>query len=394
MENTGHQASPKLSVILPSLNVSTYIRQCIESVCAQTLREIEILCIDAGSTDGTLEIIQEFAEKDDRIQVIHSDIKSYGHQVNCGIKRARGEYVGIIETDDYADPDMFEKLYRAATANGVEVVKSNFYFHAKDTDDFFEQHAGLPYETILHPKQCLSLFMRHPAIWTGLYKKSFLMENDVFFLETPGASYQDMSFILKVWMAAEKIYLLKEAFLHYRIDNAGSSINSKGKMLCVCDEMKAAHEYMNRTPERREAYERIIWDREAGAYYWNVSRLSDELKYDFLSSVQSRFQEGLKRGVYQRQHLQWSIWKMVLEVAEDPLIYLQGRMDADQYEKLLSKTGADETRRAVIKRCARKDKLMGLPQTLCDLFSFAHNYGLRYCIRRTLKLDLRFQLKN
>ena len=97
---------PKLTVILPSLNVSAYIRECLESVMGQTMTDMEILCIDAGSTDGTCEIISEYTARDSRIRLIHSDRKSYGYQINLGISLARGEYLGIVETDDCISADM------------------------------------------------------------------------------------------------------------------------------------------------------------------------------------------------------------------------------------------------------------------------------------------------
>lgn len=97
---------------MPSYNVGIYIGECIESVVSQTLKDIEIICVDAGSTDGTLEILEEYAAKDERIRLLHSDMKSYGHQMNMGLASACGEYIGIVETDDFIAPDMYEELYR------------------------------------------------------------------------------------------------------------------------------------------------------------------------------------------------------------------------------------------------------------------------------------------
>ena len=83
---------PYVSVIMPSYNVGDYIRECIESVIRQTLKEIEIICVDSRSTDGTLDVLKEYAAKDNRITLLHSDVKSYGHQVNMGLAAAKGEY--------------------------------------------------------------------------------------------------------------------------------------------------------------------------------------------------------------------------------------------------------------------------------------------------------------
>ena len=106
--------NPLVTVIMPSYNVVKYIKTCMESVLAQTLTGLEILLIDAGSTDGTLDILQEYADRDGRIRLIHSEKKSYGYQVNMGIRMAQGEYIGIVETDDFIEPDMYETLYGAA----------------------------------------------------------------------------------------------------------------------------------------------------------------------------------------------------------------------------------------------------------------------------------------
>ena len=96
---------------MPSLNVVQYIDECIQSVINQTLKEIEIICVDAGSTDGTYEKLLKYAELDSRIRIIVSDVKSYGKQINTGIQQAKGKYIGIVETDDFIDSNMYEQLY-------------------------------------------------------------------------------------------------------------------------------------------------------------------------------------------------------------------------------------------------------------------------------------------
>ena len=128
-------ANPSVTVLMPSLNVAPFIRQAVESVLDQTLRTIEVLCIDAGSTDGTLEILREYEEADPRVKVIISDKRSYGYQMNLGLAAARGEYIGIVETDDFADPEMFETLYRKAKHHKAQVVKGNYYdYRSKPVD--------------------------------------------------------------------------------------------------------------------------------------------------------------------------------------------------------------------------------------------------------------------
>ncbi|EAI5595240.1 glycosyltransferase family 2 protein, partial [Campylobacter jejuni] len=119
--------TPKVSIVVPSLNSISYIRECIDSILNQTLKDIEILCIDANSTDGTLEVLKNYEKKDKRLRVIISDKKSYGYQMNLGIKEAKGEYLGIVESDDYIKTNMYERLYEIAKKNDCEVVKGDFY---------------------------------------------------------------------------------------------------------------------------------------------------------------------------------------------------------------------------------------------------------------------------
>ena len=94
---------PKVSVIIPVYNVEKYLRQCLDSVINQTLKDIEIICVDDGSTDNCPNILDEYAAKDARIKIIHKKNEGYGKAMNVGISHASGEYIGIVEPDDYID---------------------------------------------------------------------------------------------------------------------------------------------------------------------------------------------------------------------------------------------------------------------------------------------------
>jgi glycosyltransferase involved in cell wall biosynthesis len=119
---------------MPSLNTARYIREALDSVVNQTLKDIEIICIDAGSTDGTREIIGEYAERDSRIRVIDSPVKSYGYQMNVGLDAAKGSYIGIVEPDDYVLPEMYEELYGQAISENLDVIKGNCNFCSTGKD--------------------------------------------------------------------------------------------------------------------------------------------------------------------------------------------------------------------------------------------------------------------
>lgn len=229
----------KVSIIMPSLNVAEYIEECLLSALNQTMADIEIICIDAGSSDGTWEILQKYAS-DERyssiIRLIHSDIKSYGYQVNMGIRKANGEYVAILETDDYVEHDMYESLYKIAIKNDADVVKADYdclktykngarkYARAK----LWSGGAGSSnsYNKVISAQNEPYLYANDYNLWKGIYKKSFLINNGIWLNETPGAAYQDIGFLQQVIGCAERAYYTDESYYRYRLDRELSSTNS------------------------------------------------------------------------------------------------------------------------------------------------------------------------
>ncbi len=220
----------KVSVIMPSLNVHEYVKECVESVINQTLKEIEIIFIDAGSTDGTLQILEEYASKDDRIVLLKSDIGSYGHQANTGIKQARGEYIGIVETDDFIDPKMYEELYMFASELNADVVKSPYYEYYNDRFNVVCYYAKNLNKVL--PDRCFSckeyghLLAYHASVWSGLYRRDYLVNNNIYFIEAPGAGYVDVGFRYDSCVNTEKCAWYKKPYYYYRINSANSSTNN------------------------------------------------------------------------------------------------------------------------------------------------------------------------
>ena len=102
---------PKVSIIVPTYNVENYLRECMDSIVGQTLKDIEIICINDGSTDGSLEILKNYAAKDPRIIIVDKKNEGYGVGMNIGLERASGEYIGIVEPDDFVPDNMYEDLY-------------------------------------------------------------------------------------------------------------------------------------------------------------------------------------------------------------------------------------------------------------------------------------------
>ena len=326
--------TPKVSIVVPVYNVAAFLPECLDSICAQTLKDIEIIVVNDGSTDNSLEIAHSYAARDERIKVLTKENRGYGHTMNLGFAEAKGAYIGIVESDDCARPEMFETLYELAVKNDADVVRSNYWNMSQNGTQFdlvdVLNLCDAPYEssfdTVNHP----DILRGSPAIWTAIYKASFLKENDIKFLETPGASFQDTGFALKVFTSAKRMVITRKAFLNYRVDNAGSSVKSGAKMYCVCDEYASFEEHLARSPERARAFRYVIPSKKYETYVWNYNRLDASLKPEFMERMSREFGDAQSAGNLKRSAFQDVEWGELEELIKDPAAFA-GRMLSVQY---------------------------------------------------------------
>ena len=211
-----------ITIVVPVYNVEKYLYKCLESIRKQTLRQIEVICVNDGSTDNSLDMINQFVEIDDRFKVIDKKNTGYGDTVNCGIEAAKGAYVGIVESDDFVEPDMFEKLYMATNGETIDIVKANYNFYRENSMPHFQYNEILrqaKYNEIFIPLKNVNVFEVPASVWSAIYRKNFLKDNNIKFNTTPGASYQDVAFTFRVLMKAKSMICLKDAVINYRFDN-------------------------------------------------------------------------------------------------------------------------------------------------------------------------------
>jgi len=324
------RTSPKVSVILPSLNVASYIRECVDSVINQTLKEIEIICVDAGSTDGTVEILREYESRDSRVKVIHSDKRSYGYQINKGFDYATGKYVGIVETDDYVLSEMFEVLLDIAENNQVDFIRSDFTRFWGEGNDRNYQAVPLTYwvkryekyyNKVINPADDLAVFNLLKNNVTGIYNLEFIRKNNIRLNETPGASFQDNGLWFLTFIYAKRAYFLNRAFYMCRRDNPNSSINDKGKAFIVCNEYTYIFDHLKEKPELYKKFIPAYWVGKFGSYNFTYSRVSEYLKYPFLKQFVDEFLEGEERGELRKELFPIHHWSLLQKMMENPVEY-------------------------------------------------------------------------
>lgn len=292
--------APKVSVLVPICNVERYLEECLDSLAAQSFTDFEVLCINDGSTDGSRAIIQSYMDTDERFRVIDKPNSGYGASMNMGLANAIGEYIAILESDDFFEPNALELLVDAAERNQSDVVKADFYLYwstPQERDELFrivdEQEVG----RTMRPIDDLAIFFRKPSIWSALYRSSFLRDNGIDFLETPGASYQDAGFNFKVWASAARATFIADPILHYRQDNEKSSVNSAAKVYCVCDEYASMTSFVNDRLDGDQRLMGILECMKFDSYMWNYDRLSGDLRGDFIVRTSSEFADDLDKGL-------------------------------------------------------------------------------------------------
>jgi len=260
----------KLSIIMPCLNSEKFIEEAIESVRNQTLKEIELNIVDAGSTDNTLEIIKEYQEKDDRINLLHSSRKSMGHQYNMGIQNAKGKYIGFVESDDYIHAQMYEKMFAVAEREHLDFVKSDFdMFIGNGKNRLLLNYSILSskreevYAKVICPMNYPEFVLRDINMWNGIYNREFLVENQVFLNTTHGAAFQDLGFVMKSFVSADRVLYMKIPSYYYRKDNMNASVYNCSKHIrFIMDEFSCVWTYMKersiKSPFRAVVFKRCF----------------------------------------------------------------------------------------------------------------------------------------
>ncbi len=223
----------KISVIIPVYNEELYLEQCLDSVCNQTLREIEILCIDDGSTDASLNILEQFANKDFRIKVFRQWNQYAGTARNLGIQKAQGKYLCFLDSDDFFAPDLLEKMYQAAEENQSEIVICEAQYFDDKTGEIIERN--IPLERQFLPPDSNNFCKNNIAegifqitngwAWDKLFLARFIQNNKLRFVGSRTAN--DGYFVYMALALADKITKIHEVLVTQRIHNSNSLVNTR-----------------------------------------------------------------------------------------------------------------------------------------------------------------------
>lgn len=228
---------PKLSIIVPIYNVENYLEQCLESIRVQTFKDWECLLFSDGSKDGSINIMKRFSAQDSRFKVIEKQNEGYGATCNRGLDMAQGEWVCVVEPDDFIDPHMYENLLSAnhSDKGAVDIVKGSYWLYYDAQPPYTEalQNSNLSLfmptrETDFTLEEFTTPFYHHPSIWSAIYRRDFLNGDNkasrkIRFKPIPGAGWTDNPFFAETFVLADRIKWVPGRYYYYRQTNPGAS---------------------------------------------------------------------------------------------------------------------------------------------------------------------------
>lgn len=211
----------KISVVIPVYNAGIYLEQCLDSVLNQTLKEIEVICVDDGSTDDTLCKLEEYAAKDSRVKVLKQKNKYAGVARNYGLEQALGKYLMFLDADDFFELELLEKLYKQCEKDAADIGVCKAVIYNEKTHEKEKMNHSLNTAVLLDkfPFSYLDIPTRifnftSPAPWNKLFRKDFIVENQIKFQSLQRAN--DLYFVFRALVEAKRITIVDEVMVNYR----------------------------------------------------------------------------------------------------------------------------------------------------------------------------------
>lgn len=317
--------TPKVSVIIPIYNVKDYLPQCLDSVCGQTMEELEIICVDDGSTDGSNKILVEYAKKDSRIRIFTQANKGAGAARNVGLDIARGEYLAFLDSDDFFEPDMLEISYKTMEIHLADfiVFESDQYYTKQDAyikNPWVLQKKNVPpYQPFTHRELTDNVFNIFVGwAWDKVYRKEFVMKHRLRFQEQRTSN--DLLFVFSALVLAKRIAVVDKVLAHQRRgDKETLSVTREQSWHCFFDALLALREKMKE--------EDVYWELEQDYInyalrfsLWNLKTLAKPTKYMLREKLINEWFEEL--GIVNR-----------------PKCYFYNQGEYEDYLELMSRKG-------------------------------------------------------
>lgn len=214
----------KVSVIVPVYNVEKYLKRCLDSLINQTLSDIDIICINDGSKDSSLQILEQYAQKDSRIVIYNQENSGLSVARNTGLEHASGEYIGFVDSDDWVDLDFYEKLYNSAKNNNADIAVADFI---REHPNKKPKRLKLKEEKIYttpEDKFMICKVHREGCVWNKIYRTEFIHSINLKFV--PKMYYEDRDFTIRSLYFSKKLVTTPNTYYRYFV-NPKSIVNKR-----------------------------------------------------------------------------------------------------------------------------------------------------------------------
>ena len=286
----------EISVIIPAYNAVDYLDEAISSIINQSFRDLEIICVDDGSTDNTLEILQSYASKDDRIQVYHQENQGVGGAINTGISKANGKYISVVDADDVLDLNALEELYNIMEEKDLDFVILKAINYDENTGEYYED----PYFTMPVLHECVGdsvfdwrdignkIFNICVTTWSKFYKKELIKENNI---KMPlNLIYEDNIFFWQILFNSSKIYFY-DKFLYTRRVHSSSIVHSHNeksmdtlKITDLVTQTFIDYGYF-------EDYKEILYNKKVSVVHYRYDLIKEEFKELLFTEMKKYFEK-------------------------------------------------------------------------------------------------------
>lgn len=276
----------KVSVVIPVYNVENYLCECLDSVTNQTLTDIEIICVNDGSTDRSLEILNEYAAKDSRITVIDQENGGHAVATNRGMKLAQGEYLYLMDSDDMVDIHALEETVKVADEKKVDFVIFQAINYYMDTGEYMEQEnysmnelADFVGDSVFNWKDIRDYVWTITVTpWSKIYRRDFVEKNNCTFPE--GLVFDDNIFFWEVLFSAERITFYRKHLFTRRWHSASSTMAGNRNFMDGIDILELLWKTFQRFGTFEE-YKDILYHRRVATAYWRMTVTKDEFKQEY-----------------------------------------------------------------------------------------------------------------
>ena len=290
-----------ISIIIPVYNIEKYLKECLDSLNNQTFKDFEVICVNDGSKDNSLKILNEYAQKDSRFKIISQENEGSGSARNNGLSHAKGKYVQFLDGDDYFEPTMLETLYNLAEKNNADISVCSSRKVDDEGNITETRNPNSPLNLNLIPVNKIFNYKDFPndifnltgtAPWNKLYSRKMIVENNLTYPKITGPD--DLCFVHMAIVCANRIVATDEELINYRYNRPGSAQTYRANSAINIIHVAL---YLKEFLEKKDIYnflEKAYWQAMNFSIRWEINLCNDEQYETFLLQVKTEFPNNWK----------------------------------------------------------------------------------------------------